>query len=160
MSNSKTFCSFLYNSLQQWVIEGNRRVTKLQKNIEWYSLSVCSGTGIVILWNCDCGTEFRICSANYTYRFCRILYNNIRTQTALREFSNIYGAKSEQYQRLEVTVLRHDEKKLGACKGKYTCLDLWWKYTPFFIFFNIWHRCMCYQKRLISYEHYENNSHE
>ena len=38
--------------------------------------TVCSGIGIVILWNCDCGTEFKICSANYTYRFCRILYHN------------------------------------------------------------------------------------
>ena len=25
-------------------------------------ITVCSGTGIVILWNSDCGTEFRICS--------------------------------------------------------------------------------------------------
>ena len=32
--------------------------------------TVCSGTGIVILWNRDCGTEYRICSANYTYLKC------------------------------------------------------------------------------------------
>ena len=41
-------------------------------------IMVSSGTGIVTLWNCHCVTEFRICSANYTYRFCRILYKEER----------------------------------------------------------------------------------
>ena len=56
-----------------------------------YLSTVCSGTGIVILLNCDCGTEFKICSANYTYRFCRILYNNIRKKGQVKQHSKIGG---------------------------------------------------------------------
>ena len=73
-------------------------------------LTVCCGTGIVILAQ-DSG--FAISSANYIYRFCRILDKEERTlkhfrhalyisQTALQEFQN----STEQSQGSEVTVGR------------------------------------------------------
>ena len=64
-------------------------VQKTEKYIiPTYRTTVCSVTGIGILWNRDCGTEFRICSANYTYRFCRILYK-VRKKGEVEQHSRI-----------------------------------------------------------------------